>query len=118
MNSDEYYEKIQNALSHGILNNTIHELVMREEVRLGNEVRVSMQKSLIAKPALHNSVLERTSNHYLIEMNSDDIDSIVDFFFDLEAKSIMPNGVTTPMAALYSSLVDSWSKMRQNSWKQ
>ena len=49
-------------------------------------------------------------------MNSEDIDSIVDFLFDLEAKSINLEGEATPKTALYSSLVDSWSKMRQDSY--
>ena len=111
MNPREYYEKTQNALSYGILNTTIHELLLGEEVRLASEVQINLQKNLIVKPPLHNSVSDLTSNHYHIEMSSDDIDSIINFFFELEANSINADGERTSKTALYSSLVDSWSMM-------
>jgi len=116
MNTMEYYKKSKNALSYGTLNSTIHELLLGQQVRLANEVQSNMQRNLIVKSPLHNSVQEPTSNHYFIEMNAEDIDSIVDFLFDLEAKSINLEGEATPKTALYSSLVDSWSKMRQDSY--
>jgi len=118
MNTGEYHKKSKNALSYGTLNSTIHELLVAQQVRLANEVRSNMQRNLIAKPLLHNSLQEPTSNHYFIEMNSEDIDSIVDFLFDLEAKSTNLEGEATLKTALYSSLVDSWSKMRQDSYGQ
>lgn len=114
MNQREYYNKCKNALDYGTLNSTVHELLLGQEIRLANEVRSNMQRNLIVKPPLHNSVQELTSNHYLIEMNSEDIDSIVDFLFDLEAKSISPEGQATPETALYSSLVDAWSNISRN----
>lgn len=111
MNPREYYEKIQNALSYGILKVTIDELLLGEEVRLANEVRNNMQKNVIVKPPLHNSISDLTSNHYFIEMSSEDIESIMDFFFELEAKSINADGEGTPRTKLYSSILDSWSKL-------
>ena len=44
MNPREYYKKTQNALSYGILNTTIHELLLGGEVRLAGEVQINMQK--------------------------------------------------------------------------
>jgi len=114
MNPREYYKKSKNGLSYATLNTTIYELLLGQEIRLANEVRSNMQRNLIVKTPLHNSVHELTSNHYFIEMESEDVDGIVDFLFDLEAKSINLEGEATPKTALYSSLVDSWSKMRQN----
>ena len=69
------------------------------------------KKKLIVKPPLHNRVSDLTSNHYLIDMSSDDIDSIINFFFELEANSMIADEEATPKTALYSSLVDSWSMM-------
>lgn len=114
MSSSEYYNNCKNGLSYGILNTTIHELLMGQEIRLANEVRSNMLGNLIVKPPLHNSVDEVTSNHYFIEMETDDIDSIVDFLLELEAKSISPDGEATAKTALYSSLVDAWYSTRHN----
>ncbi|KAA6438855.1 hypothetical protein FEM33_15395 [Dyadobacter flavalbus] len=113
MNPREYYKKTRNALSYGILKTTIHELLLGGELELADEVQINMQKNLIVKPPLHNSISELASNHYLIEMSSDDIDRIINFFFELEANSVIAYGEGTPKTALYSSLVDSWSMMRE-----
>ena len=111
MNPREYYKKSKNGLSYATLNTTIYELLLGQEIRLANEVRSNMQRNLIVKTPLHNSVHELTSNHYFIEMSSEDIESIMDFFFELEAKSINADGEGTPRTKLYSSILDSWSKL-------
>ncbi len=113
MNAEEYNSLInqKNVLDHTTLNVTLKELVSRQEFELSAKLKQILETNKIAKPDLHSKSFDTSTNYYKVDLSSDDIEKIIDIFFDLEASHFGENGETTPTASFYASLVDKWNKL-------
>jgi hypothetical protein len=108
MNENEYKARIseQNMLGYSTLHITLIELAARKEDRLITAIQRILQNNVVPKPEhLPN---DQGTNVYQVDLPQDDIEKIRDMFLDLEAHYVDENGVATPTAAFYASLVAKW----------
>ena len=114
MNEEEYNSLInqKNVLDHTALNVTLKELVSRQESDLAADLRRIIEHNKIPKPTLHAKPYDTSATYYTIDLSAEDVEKIIDIFFDLEASHVDENGETTPTSSFYASLVDKWSLLR------
>jgi hypothetical protein len=115
MNAEEYKSLIKqkNVLDHRTLNITLKELVSRQEFELAENLKRILENRKIDKPDFHSKPYDTSSTYYIVDLSSDDIEKIIDIFFDLEAAHVGENGETTPITSFYASLVDKWNKIAE-----
>ena len=115
MNAEEYKNLINQmgVLDHTTLNVTMKELVSRQEFELAGNVKRVLENNKIAKPDLHLKPYAISTTYYKVDLSSDDIEKIIDIFFDLEASHVGENGETTPTASFYASLLDKWNTLAE-----
>jgi hypothetical protein len=108
MNAEEYKSLInqKDVLDHTTLNITLKELVSRQEFELAGNLKRILENNKIDKADLHSKPYDTSSTYYKVDFSSDDIEKIIDIFFDLEASHVSEGGETTPTASFYASLVD------------
>ena len=113
MNAEEYKSLIneKDVLDHTTLNVTLKELVSRQEFELVAAIKRILWSNGIAKPDLHFKPYGTSTTYYKVDLAPNDIENIIDIFFELEASHIGEEGETTPTASFYSCLVDKWNKL-------
>ncbi|HYO22511.1 MAG TPA: hypothetical protein VER36_08900 [Flavisolibacter sp.] len=113
MNAEEYKSLInrKDVLDYSTLNITLKELVSTQEFELAGNLKRIIENNKIAKPDLHSKPHNTSTTHYTVGLSSDDIEKIIDLFFDLEASHLDENGETTPTASFYASFVDRWNEL-------
>ena len=113
MNAEEYKSLIneKDVLDHTTLNVTLKELVSRQEFELAAAIKRILGSNGIAKPDLHVKPYGTSTTYYKVDLASNDIEKVIDIFFELEASHIGEEGETTPTASFYASLVDKWNKL-------
>jgi hypothetical protein len=113
MNAEEYKSLInqKNVLDHTTLNVTLKELVSRQEFELAAGIKRILQNNQLVKPLLHADPYNVSTAYYNVDLSADEIDRIIDIFFELEAGYVGEDGETTPTASFYASLVDKWNKL-------
>jgi len=113
MKAEEYKRLISesNIFDKTTLNVTLKEVFSRQEFELVNEIQRILENNQIVKPELHAKSYDETTNYYKVDLTSDQIEKIIDIFFELEACYAGENGETTPTAAFYARLVDRWNQL-------
>ena len=113
MKAEEYKRLISesNVFDKTTLNVTLKEVFSRQEFDLVNEIQRILENNQIVKPELHAKPYDETTNYYKVDLTSDQIEKIIDIFFELEASYVGENGETTPTAAFYAGLVDKWNQL-------
>ncbi len=113
MKSEEYKRLIseRNVLDKTTLNITLKEVFSRQEFELVNEIQRILENNQIAKPELHSKPRDQMTNYYKVDLTPEQIEKIIDIFFELEASYVRENGETTPTAAFYAGLVDKWNQL-------
>ncbi|RYZ18239.1 MAG: hypothetical protein EOO10_26045 [Chitinophagaceae bacterium] len=113
MNAEEYKSLInqKNVLEHTTLDVTLKELVSRQEFELAAGIKRILQNNQLVKPLLHADPYNVSTAYYNVDLAADEIDRIIDIFFELEACYVGEDGETTPTASFYASLVDKWNKL-------
>ena len=112
--TDEEYKKLINesdVLNHTTLNVTLKELVSRQEFELAKEIDRILKNNKIEKPGVQVKPYDTTPHYYKVDLSSDDIDKIIDIFFELESSHLKADGAPTPTASFYASLADKWSEL-------
>jgi hypothetical protein len=112
MNAEEYKRLInkKETLDHTTLSVTMKELVSRQEFELAANIKRILQNNQIVKPLLHANPYNTSTTYYNVDLSSDDIEKIIDIFFELEVGNVGKDGETTPTASFYTTLVDKWNK--------
>lgn len=113
MNAEEYKSLInqKDVLDYTTLNVTLKELVSKQEFELAERIKHILQNNQIVKPSFHEAPFAASITYYKVNLSSDEIDKIIDIFFELEAGYVGEDGETTPTASFYASLVDRWNKL-------
>lgn len=113
MNAEEYKRLIdqKDVLDYTTLNVTLKELVSRQEFDLAGKIKLIIENNKLAKPDLHSKPFETATSYYKVDLSSDDVEKIIDVFFDLEVSHVAENGESTPTASFYASLVDKWNEL-------
>ena len=108
MNEQEYKARIseQNMLGYSTLHITLIELAARKEDRLITAIQRILQQNVVPKP--EHAPNDQATNFYQVDLQQLDIETIRDMFLDLEVHYVDENGVATPTAAFYASLVAKW----------
>jgi len=112
MNTEEYNSLInqKDVLDHTTLNVTLKELVSKQEFELAANLKRIIENNKIDKPDLHSKPYDTSTTYYKVDLSSDDIEKVIDLFFELEASYVGENGETTPTASFYASLVNKWNE--------
>lgn len=113
MKAEEYKSLIneKDVLDHTTLNVTLKELASRQEIKLKREINRILENNQIEKPELHSKPFDFSSTYYKVDLTSDDIEKIIDIFFELEASHVDQDLKTNPTASFYASLVDKWNQL-------
>jgi hypothetical protein len=108
MNAEEYKSicRRPDALQRGIIEATEQALKGHSDLVL--KFREILEGTAIPKPDSHNESKE--SSYFLVKLNVEDVEQILDYLFDAEASAVGLNGETTPMTSHYASLVDVWRR--------
>lgn len=115
MNAQQYKRLInqKNVLDHTTLNVTLKELTLRREFELVEAIKLILVNNQIVKPSLHGDPYNVSTTYYKVDLSSDDVDKIIDIFFELEAAHVGKHGESTPTTSFYTSLVDRWNKIAE-----
>ena len=113
MNAEEYKNLInqKDVLDHTTLNVTLKELVSKQKFELAENLERILANNKIFKPDQHSKPFDTLSTYYKVDLCSDDIEVIIDLFFDLEVSYVDESGNTTPTASFYASLVNKWDEL-------
>ena len=113
MKAEEYKTLInqKDVLDHTTLNITLKELASRQEIKLTKEINRILKNNQIEKPELHSKPFDFSNTYYKVDLTSDDVEKIINIFFDLEASHVGQDGKTTPIVSFYASLVDKWNQL-------
>ena len=115
MNSEEY-KKITNSnyvLAYGILDTTLKELNNANEKDLATEIERILKYNKIEKPVLHSKPHEKFTDYYKIDLTSDQVEIIADYFYNLEVNFVGKDGETTALCSYYASLADQWNMINE-----
>ncbi len=113
MNTKDYKEIIasKNVLGYSTLEITLKEASANNNLALISEIDRILKNNKIPKPDLHNDKFSHTSDYYIVDLDVQFIDKIVEMFFLLEAQNVSEDGETTSTASYYASLVDQWNAL-------
>ena len=113
MNTDDYKQllKSKEVLDYGTLKVTIEELERLDDKRLIKEIQRILSDNKIHKPELHNSADDKTTDHYRIDLDTNDIVTIVSMFGDREVGSLGHDYETTRAASFYATMLDNWNRI-------
>jgi len=116
MNAEEYKSLVNqpDVLDNTTLNITLKELVSRQDFELAESLKRVLENNKIDKPDLHSKLYDTSSTYYKVDLSSDDVEKIIDIFFDLDAAHVGEDGETTPTASFYASFVDKWNKIAES----
>jgi uncharacterized protein YpuA (DUF1002 family) len=113
MKAEDYKRLIseRDVFDKTTLNVTLKEVYSKHEFELVKEIQRILENNQILKPELHTKPYDETTNYYKVDITSDQVEKIIDIFFELEASYIGENGETTPTAAFYAGLADKWNQL-------
>lgn len=113
MKPEEYKRIIKedNVLDFGILKVTKEQLDKTGNKRLVSEIERIMTFNKIDKPPSHNDHVMQEKDLYLVDLDTDDIETIVSMFGDLQAGSLGIDYETTRAASFYASVLDKWNDL-------
>ena len=112
--SPEQYKQLINekfVLNYTTLNITLKELVAKQEFDLAGKIKHVIENNKIAKPEQHAKPFDTSTNYYKVDLSAEDVEKIIDMFFDLEASHVTEDGETTPTSSFYASLIDNWNEL-------
>jgi hypothetical protein len=110
MNSEAYKALIQqkDVLDHTTLNVTLKELASGKQGDLAEKIRRIMEQNKIPKPQEHAQPYDTSSTYYRVDLSIDDVEQILEMFFDLEDSRTSEQGEPTPTSSFYAALADKW----------
>lgn len=113
MDAEEYNRLIRgtHVLDHTTLNFTLKELVSRDEFELSGALQRVLENNKIEKPVQPAKAYDTSPTYYRVDLSPDQVDKIVDIFFELEEAHTGENGEPTPISNFYASLVDKWNEL-------
>ncbi len=99
-----------NSLDYISLTNTITELTKLGKTELVNQLLYILSNNEFDKPDNHNRKSDINTSYFLIDLNQECIENIIDLLLDLEAGSLDEKFESTGLTNHYADLVDRWSK--------
>lgn len=113
MSPKEYKQLINEkfVLDYTTLNITLKELIAKKDFELTGNIKRIIEHNKIAKPDQHTKPFDTSTNYYKVDLSADEIEKIIDMFFDLEANHVTEDGETTPTSSFYASLIDRWNEL-------
>lgn len=113
MKTDEYKQIIKegNVLDFATLKVTKEQLEKVGNSCLANKIDRIFQKNKIEKPLLHDSQIDNETDYYEIDLETDDIETIVDLFGELEVGALGVNYEPTLSSSYFANLLDKWNDL-------
>ena len=93
------------VLDYSTLNITLKELTAAKHYPLAEKIKTILQEKQEDKlrPGDH------TGQYFKVDLNTEEINEIVDLFLGLEVEYVGEDGETTPTGSFYASLTDKWN---------
>lgn len=101
-----------NSMDYESISLAINELNKTGKTKLSEKLNDILLKNELPKPERHNKKEDRTTSYFKVELNEEELDTVVDLFLYLEAGSISVSGETTDFTSSYSDMVDRWSSIK------
>ena len=101
-------------LDHTTLNITLKELTAKNEHQLAAEIQRILNENKIEKALPVEGSQTSSIVYYVIDLPPEDIDKIVDLFYDLEEAYVDAEGNKTPTSSFYERLGDKWNNLTEN----
>lgn len=98
--------KSNNVFSISVLEETI-EVLRPEQGRIADKLQAIIAEGPIEKPEKHTG--GRENDFFLVQLEQQELESIVEKFGDLEVAHVSAEGNTTSEASHYASMLDLWS---------
>jgi len=113
MKSEDYKRKTnsKSVISFNTLTVTLKELNAIGNINLATEIERILKNNKIENPELHNKQTDQFTDWFIIDLTSDQIETISDRFFNLEVQYISKEGETASLCAYYGSLADEWNNL-------
>jgi len=113
MKANDYKQKIkrENVIDFGTLKVTKEQLEKVGNIRLAYEIERIIKENKIEKPSLHNSPVDKETEYYKIDLATDDIETIVDMFGELEVGALGIDYEPTLSASYYANFLDKWNDL-------
>ena len=113
MRAEEYnrIKKEENVLDFGTLKETKKQLGINKLSELESEIDRIIAENKIQKPKLHSKLNNKETDFYLIDLNSDQIETIVSMFGDLEVGNLGLDYETTHSARFFAKMLDKWNDL-------
>lgn len=113
MKAEEYKRIIKedNVLDFGTLKVTKEQLDKTGNKRLVSEIERIITDNKIDKPLSHNDQVTQETDFYLVDLDTDDIETIVSMFGDLEVGALGIGYETTRAASFYATMLDKWNDL-------
>jgi CRISPR/Cas system endoribonuclease Cas6 (RAMP superfamily) len=97
-----------NSLDYYSISRTIEKLKKNGKTDLVNKLFDIINHSELEKSEKHNRKDDKTTSHFVVELEDDEFDEIKDMFLDLEVSSLDENGEATASTSLYVNLLNKW----------
>ncbi len=112
------YKRIMNEdniLDFCTISDTLKILRLIKKVDLIIELERILEKNKIEKPFLHNKKDDYTTGFYKVDLDKNQIEVIIDLFFELEAESLKTDlepAITT--SGFYATTLDKWNNLLED----
>ena len=103
--------KEENILYYTILITTYNELIKARHLELAERIQSILGANELPKPSKHNSIDNKETSRFLVELTEEEIEIIQDLFLNLEVTNVLADGQTTPLASLYADYADIWKSV-------
>lgn len=94
------------------LNVTLKEVAFKKEAALQAGLEYILQHNKVNEPAGHKDAANKATQYYTIDLKPEQIEQILDIFFELEASHVDEDGIATPTGSFYATLVDKWMALK------
>lgn len=103
-----------NVINHHALVRAIEELTKIDRTDVAGKLIDILNTHELPKPELHERKNDKTTSHYAVNLSSEDLDTIINRFCDLEVESLTEEGDSTASTAQVVTLLDNWLTIKGN----
>ncbi len=102
----------ENSIDYITLTSAISELKKVGDKKLVDKLQYILTNNELQKPDKHNKKSNKTTSYYKVDLNTDQLETIVELFQALEVKYLGKDFETTGAASSFASMADSWTNIK------
>jgi len=101
-----------NTINYISISEAITELSKIGEKEIVAKLENILENNEVEKSELHNRKDDKTTSHYRVNLTEEDLNVIIDLFFDLEVGSLTEDGEATQKTERYVTLLNNWLNIK------